>query len=782
MPDPHQPVIPGTATEEAQLLFARGFALHQQAQLAPALALYKRVLELQPHHFEALHLLGVIAFQQGEPKRAIEYIAKALKIDPGNHFAFYNRGVALQELAQLAAALQSYERTLALKPDYADAWLNRGTALLDRGEPEAALQSYDQALALEPDSAKAYYNKGNALSNLARHHAAVVSYDRAIALTPDSAQACNSRGNTLRALTQSAAALRSHEQAIALNPAYHSAYDHRGVALSELRRYPQALASHERAITLKPDYAAAYNNRGNALSDLKRQHAALASYERAIALSPDYANAFHNRGNAMRNLGQAAAALQNFETALKLKPDLPFLYGHWLDGKMQICDWHNFDHNRAALLAKIGRNEAAAVPFAVFAITDSPALQKKAAEIWARVVCPASAALPAIPKRARRDRIRVGYFSADFRNHPVSYLMAELFEKHDKSRFELIAFSHGPDSNDAMRSRLIAAFDQFIDVRDHDDRQAAELARILEIDIAVDLGGSTQGSRPGIFALRAAPVQASYLGYLGTMGAPYMDYLIADPTIISEQHQQHYSEKIIYLPSYQANDSQRRIADHVYSRAELGLPETGFVYCCFNTNYKITPATFSGWMRILQRVPGSVLLLYADNALAAANLRKEAAARGVDANRLVIGERLPLPEYLARYRAADLFLDTLPYNAGTTASDALWAGLPVLTLCGEAFASRVAASLLHAIQLPELITETQADYETLAVGLAMNPQRLAEIRAKLARNRLTTPLFDSALFAQHIEAAYTQIYERHLAGLPPAHIRVADQAQLHELR
>ena len=408
----------------------------------------------------------------------------------------------------------------------------------------------------------------------------------------------------------------------------------------------------------------------------------------------------------------------------------------------------------------------------MLAASGSASLQRKAAEIWVKEICPPNRSLPTIPWRNHRDKIRIGYFSADFRVHAVSILTAQLFEIHDRSKFEIIAFSFGPDSDDEMRSRLERAFDRFIDVGCKSDREVALLARSLEIDVAVDLMGFTEHSRPEIFALRAAPLQVSYLGYLGTMGADYIDYMIADATIVPDRNQERFYEKIMYIPSYQANDSKRRIAERIFTREELGLPSTGFVFCCFNNTYKITPHTFSSWMRILTRAKDSVLFLYAQDAAAEKNLRAEAGSRGVDANRLVFGKRLPTPEYLARYRAADLFLDTLPYNAGTTASDALWAGLPVLTCPGEAFAGRVAASLLTAIRMPELIAATQAEYEELAVQLAHDPQRLAAIKLKLAANRLTTPLFDTPQFTRNLEAAFSRIYERYLSGLPPADVVV----------
>jgi len=378
-----------------------------------------------------------------------------------------------------------------------------------------------------------------------------------------------------------------------------------------------------------------------------------------------------------------------------------------------------------------------------------------------------------------RHRIRLGYFSADLYHHATANLMAGLFEQHDRSCFEVIAFSFGPSKADAMRRRLEGAFDQFHDVGYLSDSGIAELATRIGIDIAIDLKGFTQHARSGIFAQRVAPLQVNYLGYPGTMAADYIDYLIADQDVIPSGHTAHYREKIVWLPHcYQVNDDRRALADDTFNRRGAGLPEQGFVFCCFNNNWKITPAVFSLWMQLLQRVPGSVLWLLEDTPLAAANLRRAAAAHGIAAGRLVFAPRMSLDQHLARHRVADLFLDTLPYNAHTTASDALWAGLPVITRQGETFASRVAASLLKAVGLPELITASADAYLALALELANDAPRLAALHQKLADNRLVQPLFDTRLFARHIEAGYTAMWQRYQAGLPPDHITVPDYSGL----
>jgi protein O-GlcNAc transferase len=592
--------------------------------------------------------------------------------------------------------------------------------------------------------------------------------------TNSTAEECNELGITLLGSGRPDAALEAFDRAVAVNPAFAPAYVNRGAALLDLQRFEDALRSFEHAILLDPASAESHVHHGNALSELGRHESALDSYERAIALKPGFAEAYYNRGDAFDELNRPAEALESFAHALRLKPGYEFLFGLWLHTKMRVCDWRNIEADFSRLAAMIERGEKTG-PFQVLATPSSLAVQKKAAETWIGARHPASNALPAISKRAASDRIRIGYFSADFQDHATSRLMAELFERHDRSRFEVTAFSFGARTSDAMRNRLLAAFDRFVEVSGLTDLEAAKQARDLEIDIAIDLKGFCKGSRTGIFALRAAPIQVNYLGYPGTMGAGYIDYLIADSTLIPPAHRQYYSERIAYLPhSYQPNDTKRRISEMIVARADAGLPQSGFVFCCFNNNYKIVPEMFDRWMRILGRVDGSVLWLLEDNAAAAVNLRAEAIARGIAPGRLVFAPRVALPDHLARHRLADLFLDTLPCNAHTTASDALWAGLPVLTCLGDTFAGRVAASLLRAIGLPELVAPTLAHYEELAVDLANDRDKLGRIRQTLDANRTKAPLFRPALLAKYIETAYATMHERYRAGEPPDHFHVQE--------
>jgi predicted O-linked N-acetylglucosamine transferase (SPINDLY family) len=543
--------------------------------------------------------------------------------------------------------------------------------------------------------------------------------------------------------------------------------------LHELKRYDEAIAHYDKALSLKPDYAEAWINKGFTLHEHKRYDEALAHYDKALSLKPDYAEGWSNKGITLNELKRFDEAIVHYDKALSLKSDIDWASGDLLYTKMKICSWSGLPENLEDISEKVVANKKVINPFPLLALNDDALLHKKSSEIYIQSRYPFNSVLGPILKRPQSQKIRIGYFSADYHNHATGYLMAELFELHDKSQFELVGFSFGPKTNDEMRIRLGRSFDQFIEVGRKSDIEVAKLSRDLNIDIAVDLKGFTQDARTGIFSYRAAPIQVNYLGYPGTMGADYIDYIIADKTLIPLESQSCYSEKVIYLPdSYQVNDRKRTILDRQFTRQELGLPENGFIFCCFNNNFKILPATFASWMRILKAVEGSALWLFQDNPWVVDNLKKEASNHGIDGSRLVFAERMPLSEHLARHQQADLFLDTAPYNAHTTASDALWTGLPVLTLMGRSFASRVAASLLNAIGLPELITNTQEEYEALAIELAMNPKKLADIKLKLAHTRLTTPLFDTPLFTKNLESAYTKMYERYQNDLGPDHISI----------
>jgi len=685
---------------------------------------------------------------------------------------YLNSALRAHASGNLEEAKYFYKKTLAEDSQNSTAlgWL--GAIEAQHKNYEVAADLLLKALAKEKNNQNFLLNYANLLSEKRQFRDAIIYYQKAIRQQPNDPICFANLAACYNRQSQPLLGLAAADQSIQLKSDYAEAWSNRGNALQDLKRYEEALASHERALEIKPDYAEGWCNRGTLLHDIKRFDVAIAHYDQALTLKPDFVEAYSNKGLTLHELKRYDEAIAHYDQALGLKPDVDWVFGYLLHTKMKICSWLDLSESIEIISKKVMANKKVADPLTLLALSDDPLLHQQCAKIWAQDRFPLNLILGPLVKHPASQKIRIGYFSADFRNHPVSFLTAELFELHDKNRFEITAFSFGVDDKSLMRLRLSEAFNKFIDVSDMSDKEIAQLARELEIDIAVDLGGHTKDSRTGIFSHRAAPIQVSYIGYLGTMGAEYYDYLLADKTIIPENLQKFYSEKIVYLASYQANDRKRIISDRELTREELGLPEVGFVFCCFNSNYKILPSTFDGWMRILSVVEGSILFLYADNERSKANLINETKLRGVDSTRLVFGGRIPAEEYLARYQTCNLFLDTFPYNAGTTASDALWAGLPVLTLIGQSFASRVAASLLNAIGLPELITNTQEEYEALAIELAIHPHKLADIKLKLAKNRLTAPLFDTPLFTKNLESAYIKMYERYQNDFQPDHISI----------
>jgi len=752
----------------------RAAALFRAGDVVGAEQLCRAVLDAKPDDFDALHLSAMVAAGRGRLEVADRLLGRALGTHRGSAEAHANHGSIQSARGLLTQALSSYDRALEMKPELPDALNARGIVLQRLGRYNEALASHDLALKFRPDFVAALNNRGTALKNLRRFDEAFESYDRAIALKPDFVEALSNRGGALKDVGRLEEALESYDRVLALRPDLAAAHYNRGTVLSALKRHNEALASYDRALALKRDFPEALNNRGATLADLRRPREGLASYDRALLLAPAYSEALNNRGAALAHLGRNDAAICDLERALKLNPGLPFARGNLLYARMQCCDWQSYDEASNRVIADVSAGNRVIEPFMFLAVSDSPQDQLRCAQTWVNDQCPPSAGGPWIGKRYRHDRIRLAYVSSHFHQHPLGYLMAHLFELHDRNRFELIAISSGPDDRSAMRTRLKAAFDRFIDVRQRSDHEVVQLMRDMEIDIAVDRSGFTSDARPGIFALRAAPIQVSYLAYPGTMGADFIDYVIADEIVIPPQHDAWYTEKVVYLPdSYQVNDRTREIAERTPSRAELGLPDRGFVFCSFNSNYKTTPRIFDVWMRLLREAEGSVLWLLEVNPAARNNLQREAAARQVHPDRLIFAPKVPHKDHLARHRRADLFLDTLPYNAHTTASDALWAGLPVLTCIGATFAGRVAASLLQAIGLPELITDSLDEYAALALRLAGDPERLHEIRRKLLAHRTSWPLFDTDRFRRYIETAYIEMWDRQQRGEPPTSFSVA---------
>ncbi|MBB3213368.1 putative O-linked N-acetylglucosamine transferase (SPINDLY family) [Herbaspirillum sp. Sphag1AN] len=790
-------------------LLGQAFQYFEQGNPDAAEPILLKILQMHAKNFDALHILGVIKAMRNDQQEAIKLFRKAISIEANNNFLHFNLAKALLEVGKDEDAIAHHRKAVQLAPGHVEAWLNYGVSLTNLGRYEEALSCYEKVFALEPRFPKAWVNYGTVLYKMARYQDALAAYDKALALVPDHAESWSNSGAALAKLEGYQAAVGAYEKALSLNPALAETWFNYGVALRRLERYTDALAAYNKALEIDPSQADAWKESGNVFYALRWYEAALTALDKALAISPSDADIWMSKGAVQMAMQHSQEALTSFEQAITLQPqsasgwlqkgwslslqrrydealvayeqaltvqpDQDWLYGNWVHCKLLLCDWRDYTSNVAKLHSLIAENFNTAEPFAVLATTDDPLIEMQCAQRYTQALYPDKRDSTAWPTATRGSRIKIAYFSADLHQHATAHLIMELFELHDRTRFEIIAFSFGAPSEDSARQRITTAVDQFIDVREKSDQEIVALSRSLGIDIAVDLKGYTTQSRMGIFAHGAAPLQVSYLGYPGTVGAPYMDYIIADATVIPPELSRFYSEKIVRLPhSYQVNDRTRKIADNIFSRAELGLPEQGFVFACFNSSYKITPDCFDIWMRLLDQVPGSVLWLFEDTPGVTSTLRVAAGDRGINAERLVFAPRLDAPLHLARHRQADLFLDTFNYNAHTTASDALWAGLPVLTKQGNTFASRVAASLLTAIGLPELITTSNEEYAALAIQLASNSELLASFKLRLSTNRLSYPLFDSSKFTRHIESAYHAMHERRLKGLEPAHIDISD--------
>ena len=687
---------------------------------------------------------------------------------------------------------------MSSKPLSVDQTLLRAKSCLARGELLQAQQLYQSILDRFPKNKKALtglkncsgliqqsgksgpaQNQLSSIKNLYSAGRAQEALTQALRLYqhyPNTPVIANLIGAIYLGLGNNEEAAAYFRKALELEPGTAEAYNNLGDILNKAGKYEEACNNYHQAVKLKSDYAVAYNSLGNALTNLGRYEEAVTSYTRVLELRPDEAEVHYNLGNTLKFLDKHTEAAASFKKAVTLNRNDIALRSALLAQLGKICDWSESGESLQTDIKSydFSKNPASAPsPFGLLALFDDAELDRQASEAYVNANYMPKDSLGPLKDRRIGNRIRVGYFSADFYNHATMYLMAELFERHDHSKFEIHAFSFGPANNDEMHTRLIQNVEHYHDVRLRSDAEIARLSRSLGIDIAVDLKGFTKNNRAGIFSYRAAPIQVNYLGYPGTMGATYFDYLIADPILIPPEYQKFYSEKIAYLPdSYQINDRSRKISEKNMSRSEFGLTEHTFVFCCFNNNYKIKPDVFKIWMHLLGEIKDSILWLLKGNPAAEQNLRNQASLCGIDPDRLVFAERAPLSEHLARHRLADLFLDTFNCNAHTTASDALWAGLPLLTKLGQSFASRVGGSLLNAVGLPELITGTAQEYQDTALMLATNPDKLRHIRDKLENNLLTCALFDSASYTRHIEAAFTQMARRLDEGLAAEHFYV----------
>ena len=782
-----------------------GLAVQALGKHEEALASFDSVLSMAPDMFEAHFNRAEVLTELKRFSEAIAAYGSALKIKPGFAIALYNRGNALRAMGRLEEALHDFDAAMAASPNFRDACSNRASILRELGRLKEALAAFDHLLVAEPANPQLLYNRGMTLSDMERFDEALASFDQALRVVPGFVLAHDNRGVVLQKLNRFDEALAAFDMALQFAPE-DSTLCHRAETLRTMGRTEEALACfdqiwfagtgdaaaclgrgetlrtrgrmdealecYDRALALGPDTPCALNNRGTVLEHLHRFADALQSYDRALTAAPDYLPALYNRGLLYwLHHKRLDAALVDMERAFALEPDYNYLRGDLLHLRMQAGDWRGLDEQIAKIDDGVRAGRRVVQPFAYQAISQSPADLQACATIRTADLFPAVAA-PASYSH-RHDKIRLGYVSGEFRQQATALLTAGLYESHDKSRFELVGFDNGQDDGSALRTRLKAGFGKFIAIAGLSDDDAAARIRAEEIDILINLNGYFGEHRMGVFARRPAPIQVNYLGFPGTLGAPYMDYIIADKTVIPEEDKQFFTEQVVWLPdTYQATDSRRAIADAAPSRSSEGLPDDAFVFCNFNASYKLMPQLFTVWMNILRQTPNSVLwLLKADDRFVE-NIRREAAARDVAPERVVFAPTISPDLHLARLTLADLFIDTLPYNAHTTASDALWAGVPLVTCRGQAFAGRVAASLLDAIGLPQLITDNLPDYEALVLKLAHDPVLLAGIRQSLVRDRATRPLFDTGLFCRNLEAAYTRMWETWQHGECPAAFRV----------
>lgn len=788
-------------------LFNQAISLHQQGRLPEARQRYEQWRRMNPGDINALQLLSVCLAQMGELPQALQMLDQAIALAPQQPAFHNNRANMLRLLGRLAEALQSCTRAIQLKPDYAEAYNNRGNVQQDLKLTDLALKDYAEAIRLNPNYAEALYNRAVALQSVQKHAEAIEGLNQVLMLVPGQAQA-------LARLAVSFSHLRQYEPATqAIASALRAQSDNPEFLLIaatlavDLARYDEAIGHCEKLLLREPDNVAALAKlafahhvkrhpvkarlfaqkalaanpthteallvQGHLAASEGRHEEALAQYQTAVNTAPGSGTAHLYAGQTLNQLKRFDEGQRMLEKARRLEPEQNNLLESLIDCKLSCADWQDLDALIADLRQTVLSEHILNQVLTLAKVCDEPGLLKRAAEKVSKSILTSDENRPKFARRdPRRQKIRIAYVSADFGEHPVALLLLETLARHNRDRFELYAFSLGPLHDDDMNRRLTLCFDRFLDVQESSDADVADMARQLGIDIAIDLTGYTAHNRPGIFAHRAAPVQVNYLGFPGTLGAPYMDYLIADRVVIPDELRSAYTEQIAYLPDQFMPNDTRRAVSAAPSRASQQLPESGFVFCGFNNLNKLTPEVFDSWMRILHAVPGSVLWLQAGEAEQAA-LRKQAEARGVSGGRLVFAGRVPgQADHLARYALADLFLDTAPYNAHATAMDALWAGLPVLTCMGQTFASRVAGSLVSAAGLAELATSSRADFEALAIQIARSPDQARSLKERLAAARSHAPLYNNALFTQNLEQLYEQMYLRHLQSLPPAVLSV----------
>lgn len=804
------------ASAHLALILKRGVQCHRQGDLEQAEKSYRAILDAAPMNADALHLLGVLSNQRQDHAAAIGLISRAIQIFPDQPIYHNNLGNAYRDSGRLEQAVCCYQKALQIRPDLVETYINMGIAYHQLADFKSAASAYQKAIKRKPDSAEAHYNLGNTFRAQQLFNEAISCFQRAASLNPmlveafynqanllekqarfDEAMACLKRciqfkpgwaeahcnlGNLSKQLGFTDDAISHYRKAIFLKPQLDEAHNNLGNAFKDRGSFGKAIDCYHKALQIRPESVEAYFNLGVTYADADQPTEAIGCFRKATQLNPEFAEAHNYMGVVLADQGQRDEAIVCFQKAIAINPDYAEAYSYLIHQLQHNCDWNRMSRFSEKLDILIQRTaekgqSISQPPFTFMARNCDPLMNLNMAKTWSRKIEKSlQTAKPLFgfeTRRQKKSRLTVGYLSADFHDHATAHLMVSLFGLHDRQKFAVHCYSYGPEDDSRYRNQIKAESDQFIDIRQHSHMDAARRIYADGVDILVDLKGHTKGARLGIPACRPAPVQIHYLGYPGTTGAGFIDYLIADKIVTPEAHARFYSEQLVVMPDcYQVNDHRQQISASCWKKAELGLPENGFIFSSFNLPYKIDPTLFDCWMRILKQVPHSVLWLFDGGDSARANLSREARDRGVDPGRLVFAKKIEKADHLSRIQLVDLALDTRIVNGHTTTSDLLWAGVPVITLQGGHFASRVSSSLLHAIGLSELVTDRLEEYEKLAVRLASRSSELKAVRQKLKHNRLKKPLFDTARFAKNLERAYCEMWRIFMEGRSPAQIEV----------
>jgi predicted O-linked N-acetylglucosamine transferase (SPINDLY family) len=741
---------------------------YRAGRWADAESLYRAVLDEQPNHVEAMLGFAVLCHQRGRSEQALALFRRVIALDRDSRVADRELGRLLEQRGDMAGAAICYRRAARLRPTDAATHADLARTLAGQGELAEAIGHYRRAVELAPSQAWIHLALGNALFQQGAAGEAAASYEQALAIKPDLPEAYSNLGEALRRLGRLGEAVAACERALALKPELAEAHNHLGNALRGEGRLESAISQYEQALRLKPHWPEVHNNLAIACQEQGRTAEAIRQYQRALSLDSGLAEVQQNLGSALAQAGHPVDAVAALRRALALKPGYTEALVQVALLNTELCDWRHREGEAIEVLDLMRQRPGSVPPFNLQAQQSTPAEQLLCAQEWSRRIAQVQCPAFTFDRSCSPRRIRLGYLSADFRDHPVAYAIAETIERQDRTRFEVFGYSYGPDDGSALRRRLETAFDRSVDLRAAGNEEAARVIHNDGVDVLIDLTGYTRLGRPRILISRPAPIQVNFLGFLGTMGAEFIDYIIVDAFIAPLSQQRFYTEKLVHLEGgWWPAEIHWEIAEEARPRTTYGLPEDGFVFCCFNTSYKIAPPIFDVWMRLLKAIPGSALWLGAANGAVQGNLRREAAQRGVGPEQLVFAPHEPMPSYLARHRLADLFLDTIPYNAVGTAYHALLAGLPVLTCAGETFAGRTAGSMLIAAGLPELVTLSIEEYERLAMRLSREPDLLTDIRRKLTRGQSSAALFDGGRAVRELETAFARMWETWLRGEAP---------------